>query len=182
MLRMAKRHQRNPRARKQLRFNAAAAPKKQCQCLTVVAVTVLVPLTLDVVLALPVAVERKLAVRDAVADGDPDAVEDLDGVADADCVDVRLGLAVRVAVLEGDAVAVDVEDPLMDPVGVADALEVPLGCTAWPVVGPGLRYYDPLELRNSWMWCPYNSRMLFRGTPGPAGPLWPAVYADGAGE
>jgi len=57
-----------------------------------------------------------------------------------------------------------------------------IGCTAWPVVGPGLAYSNPISLRNSWMWCPYKSHMLFRGTPGPAGPRWPAILADGAGE
>jgi len=51
-----------------------------------------------------------------------------------------------------------------------------IGCTAWPVVGP------TMILRNSWMWSAWQSHMLFRGTPGPAGPRWPAVYSDGAGE
>jgi len=57
-----------------------------------------------------------------------------------------------------------------------------IGCTACPVVGPRLTFYNPMDLRNSWMWCPYNSHMLFRGKPGPGGPRWPTVQADGVGE
>jgi len=57
-----------------------------------------------------------------------------------------------------------------------------IGCTAWPVIGSGRAYDVPTALRNSWMWCPYASNLLFRGTYGPAGPFWPAVLADGASE
>jgi len=57
-----------------------------------------------------------------------------------------------------------------------------IGCTAWPVIGTGPRYDYPGALRNSWMWCPETSEVLFRGTRGPGGPYWPAVFADGTGE
>jgi len=109
-----------------LQLDAVTPSVKERQARTVVAVAVLVPLTLGVELALAVAVELELAVSDAVADGDPDAVEDLEGVDDVDGVSVGLALAVRVAVLDGEAELVKVEDALMDPVSVADALEVPL--------------------------------------------------------
>jgi len=57
-----------------------------------------------------------------------------------------------------------------------------VGCTAWPVIGPGPAYDTLMGLRNSWMWCPYTSGVLFRGKRGPAGLRWPAVFADGASE
>jgi len=57
-----------------------------------------------------------------------------------------------------------------------------IGCTAWPVVGPKPTYFHREALRNSWMWYSEKSDVLFRGMPGPAGPKWPAVFADGAGE
>jgi len=60
--------------------------------------------------------------------------------------------------------------------------DLAIGCTAWPVIGAGPMFDNPGASRNSWMWCPYTSEVLFRGTPGPAGPLWPAVFADGESE
>jgi len=57
-----------------------------------------------------------------------------------------------------------------------------IGCTAWPVFGPGPTYDHPQALRNSWMWYPARSHVMFRGTLGPPGPRWPAVLADGASE
>jgi len=57
-----------------------------------------------------------------------------------------------------------------------------IGCTAWPVIGPGPTCDNPRALRNSWVWCPHNSDALFRGAPGPAGARWPTVLADGASE
>jgi len=55
--------------------------------------------------------------------------------------------------------------------------DLAIGCAAWPVVGP-----KPQALHNTWMWYSEKSDVLFRGTPGPAGPKWPVVFADGAGE
>jgi len=57
-----------------------------------------------------------------------------------------------------------------------------IGCTAWPVIGPGPEYDDETALRNSWMWCPFKPAVLFRGAYGPSGRKWPAVLGDGAGE
>jgi len=57
-----------------------------------------------------------------------------------------------------------------------------IGCTAWPVIGAGRDYDIPMALRNSWIWIPYQSAVLFRGTYGPGGPAWPTVLADGASE
>jgi len=59
---------------------------------------------------------------------------------------------------------------------------VAIGCAAWPVVGPKPTSLHPEALRNSWMWYSGKSDVLFRGTLGPAGPKWPVVFADGAGE
>jgi len=57
-----------------------------------------------------------------------------------------------------------------------------IGCTAWPVIGAGRAYDIPMVLTNSWIWTPYESAVLFRGTYGLGGPTWPTVLADGASE